>query len=141
MDDRNVKHLEMIQGVVKRLAGNSFTIKGWSITLVSALFALAAKDANERYVVIALFPAFCFWGLDAYYLWKERLFRSLYDAVRTEADKPVDQRSVPPFSMNTGPVASRVDSWFGVLCSKTIVLLHVPIVAAVAAVYAYAIWK
>jgi len=27
---------------------NSFLLKGWAITLVAALFALAAKDANPQ---------------------------------------------------------------------------------------------
>ena len=31
---------------------NSFLLKGWAVTLISALFALAAKDANIRYVFI-----------------------------------------------------------------------------------------
>ena len=28
-------HLEMIQAVITRMAGNSFLIKGWSVTLVA----------------------------------------------------------------------------------------------------------
>jgi len=61
-DEKQIKHLELIQQVVSRLAGNSFSIKGWSITLVSALFELAAKDSNVRYAILALLPALCFWG-------------------------------------------------------------------------------
>jgi hypothetical protein len=48
MTDNYIKHLEMIQGVVDRLAENSFKYKGWCITLVSALLALAAKDLHGR---------------------------------------------------------------------------------------------
>jgi hypothetical protein len=40
------KHLEMIQGVINRMARNLFFLKGWTTTLIAALFALAAKDAN-----------------------------------------------------------------------------------------------
>jgi hypothetical protein len=32
IDERRVKHLEMIQAVVARLGNNAFLIKGWSIT-------------------------------------------------------------------------------------------------------------
>ena len=74
----NDKHLALVQGVVNRLAGNSFALKGWSVTLVSALLALAAKDANVWLVAIALLPALTFWGLDGYFLGQERLFRGLY---------------------------------------------------------------
>jgi predicted membrane channel-forming protein YqfA (hemolysin III family) len=60
MNEPRIKHLEMIQVVINRLAGNSFMLKSWSITVVSALMALAAKDANARYALLALFPALCF---------------------------------------------------------------------------------
>jgi hypothetical protein len=53
-----------------------------SVTLSAALFALAARDSNSAFAVLALFPAVPFWGLDAYYLWQERLFRRLYDELR-----------------------------------------------------------
>ena len=44
--DAKIAHLQMILGVVNRMAGNSFMVKGWSVTLVAALFALAAADTN-----------------------------------------------------------------------------------------------
>jgi hypothetical protein len=127
MTDHQIKHLELVQAVINRLAGNSFSIKGWSITLVSALFVLAAKDANARYAILALLPALGFWGLDAYYLRQERLFRKLYDSIRT-------QTADPSFSMNTSPVAGSVDSWIGTAFSDTILALHGPIVLAVVTV-------
>jgi hypothetical protein len=34
------KHLELIQAVISRMAGNSFLLKGWSVTLAAALLAL-----------------------------------------------------------------------------------------------------
>lgn len=81
-DEKQAKHLEMIEAVIARLAGNSFTIKGWSTALVSALLAFLAKDGDPTYAWIALVPALVFWTLDAYYLGLERAFRDLYDAVR-----------------------------------------------------------
>ena len=44
--ERKGKHLEFIQGTVNRLSTNSFLLKGWSVVLVSALFALASADFN-----------------------------------------------------------------------------------------------
>ncbi|UCC30380.1 MAG: hypothetical protein JSU86_19540 [Phycisphaerales bacterium] len=81
-EERLVKHLGFIQGVINQMAHNSFLLKGWSVTLVAAIFVLAAKDANERYAILGLLPGLAFWGLDAYYLRQERLFCKLYDAVR-----------------------------------------------------------
>ncbi|SHA19705.1 hypothetical protein BTHERMOSOX_1623 [Bathymodiolus thermophilus thioautotrophic gill symbiont] len=42
MDDKEqvVKHLEITQGVVNRLAGNSFSIKGWSMAILAQLSCL-----------------------------------------------------------------------------------------------------
>ena len=97
---------------------NSFMIKGWSITLTSALFALAATDASASFVAVAYFPCLMFWGLDAFFLRQERLFRALYDSVRT--DEAQDS-----FTMNTDPFTGQVDSWFRVAGSKT--LLAFPI--------------
>jgi len=67
------RHLRMIQAVIKRMAANSFWLKGWSVTLVSALFVVDVKDIEARVIWVALLPALCFWGLDGYYLWQERL--------------------------------------------------------------------
>ena len=80
-------YLELIQGVISRMAGNSFLLKGWSVTLAAALLAVAANEARARFSAVALLPAFAFWGLDAYYLRQERLFRCLFDHVRLASDE------------------------------------------------------
>ena len=83
MNDEDKRlHLQLLQGVVSRLASNSFLIKGWSVTLISALFALAAAKADPLFVYLAYFPSLSFWALDAYFLRQERLFRKLHDHVR-----------------------------------------------------------
>jgi len=79
-EDRR-KHLELIQGVINRLAGNSFHLKGWAVTLVSALTALGAQDSKASYMLLALIPVIAFWPLDAYFLREERRFRELYGKV------------------------------------------------------------
>ena len=50
--DSKLKHLEFIQGVINRLSTNSFLLKGWSVVLVSALFALSANDANVTFIIV-----------------------------------------------------------------------------------------
>jgi len=54
--EAKLKYLEFIQAIINRMNSNSFMLKGWCITLVSALFALAAKDANQLYVIVAYIP-------------------------------------------------------------------------------------
>ena len=82
MADKREAHLAMIQGVINRLAQNSFLLKGWSVLLVSALLAVAASSSEDWILPVAFLPTAAFWGLDGYYLRQERLFRRLYDHAR-----------------------------------------------------------
>jgi hypothetical protein len=131
-EDR-IKHLEFIQSAISRMAGNSFLIKGWSITIAAAFFALAAKDSKPGFALLALFPALSFWGLDAYYLRLERLFRKLYDEVRSLSGDDLRER-VGPFSLRIDAYSGRVGSWFQTLFAGSVAWLHVAIVASIAAV-------
>jgi len=88
--DNKPKHLEFIQNVITRMNTNSFLIKGWTITLVAALFALAAKDSDKNFIIIGLFPTIIFWFLDAYYLRQERLYVCLYEKVTKMKEENVD---------------------------------------------------
>ena len=118
-------HLAMIQGVVNRLSHNSFLLKGWSVVLVSAMFALSARDSSPVFVFLAYFPAAVFWGLDGYFLRQERLFRALYDHVRGLPEDSVD------FSMNTSIVRSDVASWVAVTLSRTLLAFHGVVVGTI----------
>ena len=80
--EKKHEHLEMIQGVINRMANNSFMLKGWAVTLLAGLFALSSKEADKLYFLIAYVPIIVFWWLDAFYLQKERLYVALYDFVR-----------------------------------------------------------
>ena len=43
MTNEQLKHLEFIQNVITRMNTNSFQIKTWAVTLVSALLAIFAS--------------------------------------------------------------------------------------------------
>ena len=117
-DDKR-KHLEFLQLAINRMASNSFILKGWNITLIVGLFALSLKDLSSSYLYLAILPALAFWGLDAYYLRQERLFRELYDSIRKTKRKDID-----PYSFNTQSVNDNVKNWFCTLFSPTVILLH-----------------
>lgn len=113
------KHLEFLQGAINRMAGNLFILKGWTITLIAALFALAAKDTNKVFAVLAYFPLLMFWVLDGYFLSQERCFRSLYNHVRTLDDDKID------FSMDTRPYKSTYrNTWLGAALSRTLIIYY-----------------
>ena len=45
------KHLEFIQNIISRMAGNLFFLRGWTITLIAALLALFIKGNNSEYAI------------------------------------------------------------------------------------------
>ena len=116
--EEKIKHLEFIQNIITRMNSNSFTIKGWMITIVSALLAIYASNSNEIFIFVAIFPVVVFGFLDAYYLTQELKFRKLYDAV-------VDDKIAPIFSMKHN---ENVVCYFEVLLSPTISWLYIPVI-------------
>jgi len=113
-----IKYLEMIQKIILQMNKNSFLIKGWNLTIVSALFAIAVKNENTKYIYIAILPVIMFWILDGYFLWQEKLYRKLYDNARKEQIDKID------FNMNTKLVHDKVDSWSQICLSKTLLIYH-----------------
>lgn len=95
----------MIQAVVNRMSVNSFLLKGWSVVLISALFALAAGDSQALFVYIAYFPAIAFWMLDAYFLRQERLLRNGIVAVQIHHLQDKDGNTDP-----AGAIPSKIES-------------------------------
>lgn len=112
--EKKLKHLEFLQLVITRMNVNSFLIKGWTITLVAALFALAAKDANINYVVIAYVVIPAFWILDGFYIAVERQYRELYKEVAAKEEKDID------FNMNATKYDKEDKTWVSGIFSKTL---------------------
>ena len=108
-----LKEVDIIQDIIKRMAFNSFMIKGWAITLV--VVALLLKG-TEYQVWIAFIPLLVFWFLDAYFLWQERMYRKLYEWVinnRLKTDEYL-------FDMNAYRFKDEVQSRFRIMFSITL---------------------
>jgi len=133
LDDYQIKHLELIQGVITRMAGNSFQTKAWAVALVAALLGFGVDRESAGIAGVAVFPALVFLWLDAYYLRQERLFRKLYDAVR-QGKLTV---ATDAFTMNTKDYHKSVDSWPRTMLASTIWPLHACTVAAAIGVAIY----
>ena len=140
MDNNTVEHLKLILNIVDRMGRNSFQIKTWAVILVSAIFALAAREVDNRFLLIGLIPAFTFWGLDGYYLWQERYFRALYNAVR-KGEHDIEKYGL--FSMNTQPDNNDVHRWGRTCFSRTISGFYIPLITiiAITTVVTYALEK
>lgn len=124
MRENKRKHLEFVQNIVNRLSTNSFLLKGWSVALVSALFALASFESRREFLFLAYIPVVIFWGLDGYCLWQERLFRKLYEEIRLRDENVTD------FDMSTERVEKNV-TWPAAVLSKTLLAFHGSIVFAI----------
>ena len=124
--DRKIKHLEFIQGVINRLASDSFRMKGWCVVLVAALFILLAREDHVEFAAVALIPVIAFWGLDGYFLWQERLYRALYDHVRALEEDKID------FSMNVSPFKTDWPrTWPSATLSRALLVFYGALVAAI----------
>lgn len=97
------KHMDYVQAIIARLANNSFVMKGWALTLTSALLGFAATRGDALLAFLALVAVLAFWLLDAYFLRQERAFRLMF------AD--VAAKKVAGFSLNPAPYAKQVKWW------------------------------
>jgi len=93
-EDHRVKHLEFIQAVVGRLGNDAFLVKGWALTVAAAFIGFGVSSHNWGLALASVVPTITFWGLDAYFLRCERLFRRLYAKVRRK------DTDVEPFFMD-----------------------------------------
>lgn len=119
----NEKHLEIIHSSVNRLATHSFYIKGWSITITTALVGFVVSKGDCSFLKLALIPAIAFWLLDGYYLGVERRFVALYDAAAREQ---IDTYIIQP---NT--YTSFRNSIIGGCFSLPVLLFHATVAALV----------
>jgi len=124
------KHLEFIQGAINRMAGNLFFLRGWTITLITGLFALSSKDTSQNYILIAYFLIIIFWILDGYFLSQERLFRALYDQVRMFNENDIN------FSMNTNEFKKdKKNRWLQSVFSITLLVFYLSLLGITTIIY------
>jgi hypothetical protein len=122
---KRIAHLGFIQAIITRMGTNSFLLKGWSVTLVAAMFALAVKDADKSFMLLAYFPVFVFWWLDGFFLYTEKLYRCLYEKVAS------GEISSDRFTLDTSIVRDVAPNILYVLFSKTLLTFHIVIVGVV----------
>ena len=124
--ESKIKHLELIQGIINRMASNSFYLKGWAVTLVAGIFAISAKDSEKTFFLISYIPILIFWGLDSYYLQLERKYRNLYKKVSQLKENEID------FSMTiTEELCDEKTQYFKCLISITESLFYIPLAVLV----------
>lgn len=111
LGDNLRKHLEFVQAVISRLSTDSFLMKGWALTVSTALYAYCAVHLLWQVALLGLLPPLAFWFLDGYFLRQERLYRHLYNEVRAG--------TVDPFCMDARPYSDR-ETWSKTILSVTL---------------------
>jgi hypothetical protein len=126
--EEKMRHLEMIQNVISRMASNSFLLKGWTVTLVVGMLAFAnIKEMNADFMFLALVPALFFWVLDSYFIHQERLYVKLYEHVTTLKNDQID------FSLKASHYEKETGGQVSAFRSSTLVLFYLPTLLVVAA--------
>lgn len=116
-------YFKILQGVIERMARNSFLIKGWTVTLVSAILILTVSITNLFVLSILIGITIIFWGLDSYYLRFERLYRKLYEVkVKEYNDKGIANMDL--FIMDINPYKENVDSTFKIMRSTSLIYFY-----------------
>jgi hypothetical protein len=134
MTAEQLKHLEFIQHVITRMNTNSFQIKSWAVTLVSALLAIYASTRNTYFILAAIFPSIILWCLDSYYLMQERKFRGLYDDVAGISKQP---KSATTFAMCTDLYTGGKYSYLRCFMSTTVATLYLAISGSLVILFIY----
>lgn len=119
--EKKLKHLELIQGVITRMGGNLFTLRGWMITLVVALSAAFLEFGHSELQIILVLIVLIFWVHDAYFLSLECGYRCLYDKVRMLNEDDIDF-SMDIFEFNN---LRKTSVWYCML-SKTLAFFYIP---------------
>ena len=108
------------------MSGNLFFLRGWTITLITALLAFLIKGTSANYIIYFLIVlVLVFWILDGYFLSQERLFRDLYNYVRKLKEEEID------FSMDTSEYKKyKKNTLIYAMFSPTLLVFYVPLIGA-----------
>lgn len=126
--DLRVKHLEMLQKVISRLASQSVAAKNGCATITIAVIGFGITLQKPLVLWLALLPIAIFALLETQYLRLERHFRDEYERVRAES-----WVKRPDFRISR---EGMTQSYFGAMLSWSIAAFYLPLALAVcAAIY------
>ena len=139
MFDKKIAHLKMLMSVINRLSNISLLLKSWPVlmacTLLLIVFNINFDSPAFVFICSLPFPLIVisclinFWLLDGYFLWQERLFKSLYDDVRLLDEDQID------YSMNVDTFNRFHITWMESCFSATILGFHFAIGAPIIIAY------
>ena len=103
-----IKHMEMYQGIITRMAGNSAACKTWGVPFVAVIFGLVVEGKNINLVFLAILTALVFFYLDCYYLMLENRFRDGFN----DSAKKIQMGKFPQSSLYVMlPLGTEKEHW------------------------------
>ncbi|TWH63854.1 hypothetical protein LX59_03018 [Azomonas agilis] len=84
---QKIAFLNILQGIINRLANTVSVIKGASVTVFSALLAFSSGEKINFSGWVFIAPSIVFWFMHAYFLQQERAFRKIYNREAMHPEK------------------------------------------------------
>lgn len=110
-----ISHMNMLQGVITRLAGNSASCKTWCVAVVGGLLAVAGSAQVPGIAIVAFIPVVVFAFMDSMYLAQERLYRGVFAAkaarLRDGTYEPNDLYDMETDRIDIYQVGTAMESW------------------------------
>ncbi len=123
------KELDLIQNIITRMSNNSFLVKGWTITLISALIVfgkdvIMVKANGLYYLITIMLIVIPFWWLDAFFLHREKIFRKLYHKVISDPEA----KNRLQYNLHPDEVRAYVKSIWSTMISNFLFWFYSPII-------------
>lgn len=136
---KKIKHLEMIETIIERMAKNCFQLKTWTMTLLTAIAALFSKESDQRFMLFIFIPVIGFWLMDTFYLQMERKYRFLYKNVAEKDENDIDFNLDTDFASGTSSDMKQL-CFFRCMFSITEMLFYPVILVATAVFFLIIFW-
>jgi hypothetical protein len=119
-----IKHLEMLQALITRMAGYGAAFKSYCITVTTAVIGFAFTLHRPAVAALAILPVVAFGVADAQYLRVERRFRDVFNLVRKE-----NWDAMPSFDINLQSAPAQ--SFLSAATSWSIIWFYTPLAIGV----------
>lgn len=95
-DEKKIAYLGFIQAIVSRMANNAFAVKGWSISISTAIIAAGIALQSWQIITLTILPIILFVFLDSYFFIQEKNYRDLFNKKRNQNFDEADQFNLSP---------------------------------------------
>lgn len=127
-----LKELDMLQNCISRMSTNSFALKGWYVTVITALLTFmftSDSTLTDKLLGVLIMITIVFWYLNSYYLLLERKYRARYEWVLKNRvySKEISTRKIFDLNVNDKSDAeiNKNEKLLSAMLSTTFKLLYI----------------